>query len=345
LRIAAAGFALACITASSAAAQGPDTTVGIASLIGGGFQTTTMSYQNPEDCGGGTDTFEGDEVTFFPTGSPPSVAVIATRGDVRVSPIASIPVRVTVDRSGVYYGPERISSSCDSPTATEDCGVRPASADLMLTPFSGGVELRGGPQPRSDPFKTCYRPPATVDYPDIVRARSAPIPPAELSLGPFDVTLALRGGPVAFPVPSGSGSTTSQYTFRLIGAVAPLLSLTGPGESRTVRSRAGVAPVPVECSGAAKCRVILTLRRVGAGGSRAGAARTPVRAAAASAFPKPAPARRRADVARTRLVLRRGARRTARFRVGSRRGRFQLVVTQPAGGRRITYATGRVRVR
>jgi hypothetical protein len=247
-------LALAAVTlgwlAAPAAAQGPDATVGIASVIGGGEQETTYTHQNHENCGGGIDTGSMEHAQFAPGGPPPSVAVFASRAEVRVSPVASIPVRVSIDRPN-YFGPERISSACDSPTEPEDCGSRIVTADLTLLPIPGGIELRGGPRPRTDPFSTCYRPPATVDYPQIVSA-SAPISAAAVALGPFDLALELRGGPTAFSLPGGHGSTSSTFRLRLIGAVAPLLSLGGPRDTATVGAKAGVAPVPVECSSASR---------------------------------------------------------------------------------------------
>jgi hypothetical protein len=332
LVIAAAILAASAVPASAQTA-GP--TIGIASVIGGGEQEMTWTWQNHPDCGGGIDSGEGELAQFEPGGAPPSVAITAMPGHVRVSPIASLPMRVQIDRP-VYYGPERISStSCDSPTAEEDCATKTTTADLMLLPTTDGVEIRGGASPRNDPFVTCYRPASVVDFPEIVPAR-APISPAVVTVGAFDLSLELHGGPVAFSLPHGGGTTASTFRFRLIGGVAPLLSLKGSSDTKTVHARGGAAGIPVECSNAGRCATTLALRPAGAKASQAGAA---------TAIPRPVKARTSKDLGRRKVKLRAGKRATVPLKVGKRRGTFELIVSQTSAGWRLDYAAARIRVR
>jgi hypothetical protein len=331
IAIAAAVLAASAVPAS---AQTGGPTIGIASVIGGGHQETTWTWQNHADCGGGIDSGEGELAQFSPTGPPPSVAIVAMPGHVRASPVASLPMKVQIDRP-VYYGPERMSSTCDSPSAEEDCGTRTAAADLMLLPTTDGVEIRGGASPRNDPFVTCYRPASVVDFPEIVPAR-APISPGVVTVGAFDLSVELHGGPVAFSLPHGSGTTTSTFRFRLIGGVAPLLSLKGSSDATTADARGGAVRIPVECSSAGRCSTTLALRPAGAKASQAGAK---------TAIPRPVKERTSRDLGRKKVKLRAGKRGTVRLKVGKRRGAFDLIVSQTAAGRRLTYAAARIRVR
>jgi hypothetical protein len=334
-RIAAATVATLALGGACASAQTGGPTIGIASIIGGGEQETEWTWQNHENCGGGIESGRGELAQFFPGGPAPSVAIVATPGQVRVSPVASYPMKVTLDRS-IYFGPERISStSCASPTAEEDCGTKPTSADLTLLPTTEGMEVRGGPSPRNDPFVTCYRPANVVDFPQIVPAR-APISAAVVTLGAFDLSLDLRGGPVAFSLPHGSGTTTSAFRMRLIGAVAPLLSLKGSRDTKTIDAGGSAVKIPVECSKAGRCSTTLALRPAGANKSQAGAA---------TAIPRPVKARTSKDTGRRKLKLRAGRHGTVALEVGKRRGAFDLIVSQTSAGRRLTYAAARIRVR
>jgi hypothetical protein len=334
MRVVVVTAAILVAFAVPASAQTAGPTIGVAQVIGGGEQISNWTWQNSEDCGGGTDSERGELAQFAPDGAPPSVAITAVPGHVEVSPVASYPMRVTVDRP-MYFGPERLNN-CDSPTADEDCGTRVTAATLMLLPTGDGIEVRGGLPAGNDPFSTCYRPAGVVDFPEIVPAR-APISPAALTPGMFDLPLELHGGPVAYSLPAGGGTTTSVFRFRLIGGVAPLLSLKGSKDSRTVSARHGAAGIPLECSSAGACKVALALRPAGASASAA--------TSAATAIPRPAKARTKRDVGRRKARLRAGKRTTVALKVGKRRGRFDLVVSQFSAGWTLDYVAARIRVR
>jgi hypothetical protein len=200
------------------------------------------------------------------------------------------------------------------------------------------MEVRsvGPPGYGHDPFTSCYRPAGTVGFPEIVPAR-APIAPAALTVGAFDLPIELHGGPVAFSLPAGSGTTTSVFRFRLIGGVAPLLSLEGAKDTRTLTARRGAVGVPLECSKAGRCKATLALRPAGASAS--------LTIGEPTAIPRPAKPPTTRDLARKELRLRAGKHATVRLKVRKRRGRLDVVVSQRSAGWTLNYVAARVRVR